>query len=127
MPFCNRCGKPNLQDASFCSYCGSQIGMPQARFEATYSFETAPTYKVVQLRHEYCEGTGIDFHNGPMGIRCRTCGGEGALSIRIGSADSLSECQECGGSGVNQNISMMGIECKKCHGTGKIAQKILTY
>ena len=125
MQFCNRCGKQNPQDASFCNYCGSQIGVPQAILEVTNSSEQTPTYQVVQLCHKYCEGTGIDYHSGPMVVRCLTCGGVGALSFKIDSDDSLFECPKCEGSGVDQSVSMMGIECKRCHGTGRIPQKSL--
>ena len=127
MPFCNKCGKQNPQDASFCNHCGNQINAPQARLEVVQSFEQAPAYQVVQLRHAYCEGTGINYHCGPMGIRCSTCGGVGALTFRIDSTESLSECPKCRGSGVDNRISMMGLECKRCYGTGRIPQKVLTY
>lgn len=127
MPFCNNCGKENPQDASFCNYCGNRMGMPQARVEVTHRFEQAPTYKLVQLRHAYCEGTGTDTHCGPMGIKCLTCKGTGTVSIRIDSTESLVKCPICRGSRVDDTISMIGVECENCHGTGRIPQKILTY
>lgn len=116
MPFCSRCGKENPYGSRFCNSCGNQLSLP-----------TEQTYKVVKVRHSYCDGTGIDKIASPMGIPCRTCERTGYVSLRIKSEETLVRCPHCNGTGVDHQTSLIGVEDKICLGTGLIPQKILTY
>jgi DnaJ-class molecular chaperone len=116
MPFCSRCGKPNVQDASFCNYCGHQISEQRA----------PPAYRIVTLRHAYCNGSGRDTE--PLIPKtCQTCNGTGKVSLRIAESDRLVTCRICSGSGVDSRTAMRGVECKNCHGTGQVPEKVPTY
>ena len=117
MPFCSGCGKPNVQDAAFCNYCGHSLNNLQRTGE-----QQAVHYKIVTLPHKYCKGTGKD--TGPLiPIKCRTCDGTGEVSLKIESDARLVTCSLCKGSGVDPS-ALLDAECCRCHGTGKVAQKI---
>ena len=126
MPFCPRCGKENPQGALYCSSCGSQLSAPTTRVEITHRYERALTYKVVQVRHAYCDGKGIDYRPSPMGVKCQGCDGTGQVSLKVESTNSLVQCRCCKGTGVDHTVSLMGVECKRCHGTGLVPQKVCT-
>ena len=124
MPFCQKCGKQNSPEALYCNSCGNQLNTPTKRIEITHKVESAPTYKMVQLRHAYCDGKGVDRRNSLIGVSCKGCEGSGYVSLNVESSSTLVECRNCDGTGVDHRNSFMGVECKPCHGTGKIPQRI---
>jgi DnaJ-class molecular chaperone len=93
------------------------MGVPQ------FTWVQSPSYKVVQLRHVYCNGSGVDRHSSLMGVNCRTCEGSGSLAIRIESTERLVKCPTCRGLGVDDRTSMMGVECKRCPRNGSNPSK----
>ena len=121
MQFCSKCGKRNPSDVPLCNYCGFQISNYKP------NLVQAKEYEVVQLRHEYCDGTGVDHHSSLFGVKCRTCEGTGKVSIRLENKSLLVQCPICKGSGVDRRNSMRGVECKKCYGTGQTIQRFLSY
>ena len=89
-----------------------------------------PPYKLVNLKHLYCQGTGIDKHRLPQfGERCKTCGGTGSVPVKVENSERLVKCDNpnCKGYGVVYDKSQYGTECPTCRGIGQIKQEIITY
>jgi DnaJ-class molecular chaperone len=117
MPYCCICGKPNVQDAVFCNYCGNQLNTLQRPRE-----RQAVQYEIITLPHRYCKGTGKD--TGPLiPAKCRTCDGTGKVSMKMESDAHLVTCSLCKGSGVDPS-ALLSAECPRCRGTGQVSQKI---
>lgn len=126
MPFCPKCGNENPQGVVYCNSCGSPLSVPTTRVEITHRYERAQTYKVVHVRHAYCDGNGIDYRPSPMGVKCNGCDGTGQVSLKVESTSSLVECPCCEGTGVDHKVSLIGVECKSCHGIGLVPQRVYT-